>query len=392
MRDPEDDEPRRPECVQVLRKPLWRAWGPKLQSLGVRCELCAEMPQADAVLKILAQQARRTRLSADEAGERADEAAEVPQEADEIWQADVRKMSMWITDAGPPRRPWSLLVTCRNNELIVHQELCLEEPDPAALGRGLLAAILAPLVGPAHRPGVVEVASEVVRVALAPQLAPLDIECVVCEELDQLDHVFLEMDRKLSEPDGMPALIDTPGVTERHVAGFFAGAAEYYREAPWRTVPGDQPIQVRCDGFQTNQWYAVVMGQSGMTLGLALYEELQVLQAILREDEDATRRHSGLSVIFSEAFEISVRDLDAAEQNGWPVAGPEAYPLAFRVNPGMAVRPPLAWELELAEACLRALPAYLQRPERTPARMTVPVASRELTLELAWLKDGPDGD
>jgi hypothetical protein len=76
--------------------------------------------------------------------------------------------------------------------------------------------------------------------------------------------------------------------------------------------------------------------------------------------------------------------LDAAEREGWPVAGPEAYPLVLRINPGMAVRPPLAWELELLEGCLRAIPPFLTRPQRTPARMTVPVASGELTLDLAW--------
>ena len=43
------------------------------------------------------------------------------------------------------------------------------------------------------------------------------------------------------------------------------------------------------------------------------------------------------------------------------MAGPEAYPLVLRINPGMAVRPPLAWELELLEACLRAIPKFLAR-------------------------------
>ncbi len=105
---------------------------------------------------------------------------------------------------------------------------------------------------------------------------------------------------------------------------------------------------------------------------------------MLREERGADRRNSGMSLMYSEAFEISLRDLDAAERQGWPVAGPEAYPLVLRINPGMAVRPPLAWELELLEGCLRAIPPFLTRAERTSARMAVPVSSGELTLELAW--------
>jgi len=149
-------------------------------------------------------------------------------------------------------------------------------------------------------------------------------------------------------------------------------------------VPSDASIEVRCDKFQANRWHVVVMGQSGMTFGLAMYEDREVLQAILREEPHADRRNSGLSVIYSEAFEISIRDLDAAEREGWPVAGPEAYPLVLHINPGMAVRPPLAWELELLEGCLRAVPPFLARSERTPARMTVPISTGELTLALAW--------
>jgi hypothetical protein len=113
-----------------------------------------------------------------------------------------------------------------------------------------------------------------------------------------------------------------------------------------------------------------------------MYEDWDVLQAVLRDEPGAERRNSGLSVVYSEAFEIAVRDLDAAEREGWPVASPEAYPLVLRVNPGLAVRPPLAWELELLEACLRAVGPFLTQDASTSARMTVPVASGELTLEL----------
>ncbi len=46
------------------------------------------------------------------------------------------------------------------------------------------------------------------------------------------------------------------------------------------------------------------------------------------------------------------------------------------------MRPPLAWELELLEGCLRAIPEFLARKQQR-ASVTVPVASGELTLELA---------
>ena len=45
---------------------------------------------------------------------------------------------------------------------------------------------------------------------------------------------------------------------------------------------------------------------------------------------------------------------------------------------GLSLRPPLAWELELVEACLQTIPEFVARHQQDgPAReeFTVPVAS-----------------
>ena len=96
---------------------------------------------------------------------------------------------------------------------------------------------------------------------------------------------------------------------------------------------------------------------------------------------------SALSMMFSEAFEIPVRDLDAAEKHGWPVAGPEAYPMVIRVNPGLAMRPPLVWELELLEGCLRAIPDFLTEKNAVLVK-TVAAASGKLTVRVSWVGEG----
>jgi len=98
------------------------------------------------------------------------------------------------------------------------------------------------------------------------------------------------------------------------------------------------------------------------------------------------RHTSGLSVTYGEEFEIALPDLAAAEKFGWPVAGPEAYPCAMRINPGMAVRTPLVWELELLESVLRAVPVFIDAKTDGLAK-TVPTATGELTLKLSWLEE-----
>ena len=70
------------------------------------------------------------------------------------------------------------------------------------------------------------------------------------------------------------------------------------------------------------------------------------------------------------------------------MARPDAYPEVCHKKRGLSWRPPLAWELELLEGCLRAVPEFVGRHKQgDPAReeMTVPVASGPLKLVLSWV-------
>jgi hypothetical protein len=96
------------------------------------------------------------------------------------------------------------------------------------------------------------------------------------------------------------------------------------------------------------------------------------------------------TVTFGEEWDIPVADLEAAHSHGWPVARPDAYPEVFHKERGLSLRPPLAWELELMEGCLRAVPFMARHRQDDPAteEMTVPVASGELKLALSWVVEG----
>ncbi len=135
------------------------------------------------------------------------------------------------------------------------------------------------------------------------------------------------------------------------------------------------------------------MGQSGLTFGVSLFEDLNALKSMwLSADSDAqnAREMVTLTLIFGEQTEISVLDLEAGRKHGWELAGPQAYPSIFRKERGMTVRPPLAWELDLMEGCLRAIPAFIARhkpDDLSKHKMSVPVASGSLTLTLSWVEE-----
>ena len=129
------------------------------------------------------------------------------------------------------------------------------------------------------------------------------------------------------------------------VADFYQAAAGYYRRAPWRKLGDETAIKVECDRFESGPWYAVVMGQAGITYGLALYDNLKTLKRLWTKkmsDEEGARSMQVFSVMFDDKTGINTADLDACETYGWEVAGPEAYPAIFRKERGMTMRPPLA--------------------------------------------------
>ncbi len=310
----------------------------------------------------------------------------------DVWQADFRQFGRRVEEGGELFRPWLVVVTSRTNGLIVSQTMALEPPTSDLLWTQLAEAMQKPMMGKRHRPTELQVGVDERWDELTPHLDEIGINVVPVEKLDQIDFVFEELNKAMAA-DQPPGLLEMPGVKPEQLAGFYQAAAEFHRKAPWRKLGYEMAIQVECAEFESSPWYAIVMGQSGMTFGVALYDDLKTLRRLwsgaMSEEENA-RQTVALTVTFDDKAEIPDADLDAIERYDFEVAGPGAYPSIFRKERGMSMRPPLAWELRLMEGCLRALPEFVakHRPDdRSRHKMTVPVASGELTFTLSWIAD-----
>src|SRR5207237_10017222 len=115
---------------------------------------------------------------------------------------------------------------------------------------------------------------------------------------------------------------------------------------------------------------------------------LRRLWAGERADEDNARQRLATAVTFGEEWDIPVADLEAATKHGWQVARPDAYPEVFHKERGLSLRPPLAWELELVEGCLRAVPEFVNRHKQDgPGKEEIspPVSSGHLKVVLSWV-------
>jgi tetratricopeptide (TPR) repeat protein len=311
----------------------------------------------------------------------------LPQEYD-VWQADFRQLPTWTRISGKPVRPWVVLVTSRSNDLVLAHEMPEETPSAALLWDVLVQAMQHPAAGTPHRPTELQVRADERWETLSPHLDEIGVGLAIAEELDQLEVVFNEMCAHIcGQPQ--PGLLDMPGMTPAQVGSFYEAAAGFFRQAPWKKVGYEAVIKVECDKFQSGPWYAVLMGQSGLTMGLALYEDPNALRRMWARDhtEDDARQSVVTTVTFGEEWNIPVADLEAARRYCWQVARPDAYPSIFHKERGLSMREPLTWELELMEGCLRAVPEFVTRhPQGDPAReeVTVPVASGPLRLVLSW--------
>jgi tetratricopeptide (TPR) repeat protein len=319
----------------------------------------------------------------------------LPQQ-DDVWQAGFRQTPNWIVIGGERVRPWMILVTSQSNDYVLAHNLADDEPIPALLWDTLVRAMQHPAMGDPHRPSELQVLPGERLESLRPHFEEIGVRLVVADELDQLDGVLTGLTEQIGG-EAEPGLLDAPGLTPHLVGGFFDAAAIFFQQAPWKKVGYESAIRVECDKFQGGPWYAVLMGQSGLTMGLALYDDLETLRRLWEGDmgdEENAEQTVAMSVTFGEESEIPVADLEAAKRHAWKVARPDAYPSVFRKERGMNIRPPLAWELELMEGCLRATPDFVNRrrqDDATKEEVTVPTAAGELKLGLSWVVDLEEG-
>ncbi len=390
MQNPEHAEPHRPQGIQLLRKSLVKAWSSKLGQLNVRCELVDELPQIDALKEAFQQKLASSSHPGHEQPADDTDLEQLPQEFGEVWRAAVRKLPAWIQIDGQICRPTVRLVLDASNDCILATELLDHEPPEDWLWQGIRSAMWGPSVGEPRRPSVVQLSPEESLYEIGTRLESIGVRCVVNEDSRPVDELIDDLADTVAGPRRIKALIRIPGIKPSQLENFFSAAADFYRTAPWKHVPGDTILRIDTDAFTSGPWYAVIMGQSGMELGIVLYEDLKLLRTIIAgrlSDEENARRTSALSVSFGEVFDIAPEDGDAIEQHRWPVAAEEAHPMVLRTNPGLVLRLPLAWELELLTACLRAIPAFIHQKGCDESSHSAATGTRDIILRLTRMPD-----
>jgi hypothetical protein len=184
-------------------------------------------------------------------------------------------------------------------------------------------------------------------------------------------------------------------VSAEQARDFYRAAASFYREAPWRIAGEAETIKIKCQQLGGGPWYAVILGKMIQIKGLMLFDDREGRRLMQRANyERIADRLRAIAVHYEGADQADPDDVAAVRQHGFEVAGPHAYPLAFRMETGRRFREPKAWELELLEACLWMIPDFLKRAhDRKPDvyEYAFDGTIGRMSLDLAWSRAGRSG-
>ncbi len=267
-----------------------------------------------------------------------------------------------------PFRPEMALWIEEPSGLVVGQQVSAPEDAAGALGRALLEAMRAPLIGPARRPDAIRIADAGDAVALRAAVGnAIPVTIAPTPELDVLLNQMLE---SMAADADAPSYLDGGRIAPEAVAKLFSSAEMLYRMAPWKVASDDQVLRLDIPSLGVEGACLSIIGSLDEKLGLILFPSAAGYDAFLRAEEDFASGESDappdlgtdwLSLSFDRGADLPASMRREVAKHGWPVADAAAYPVVMRFERDRITRPPTEREFEIATACATSLCAFFAK-------------------------------
>ncbi len=263
-------------------------------------------------------------------------------------------MPMWLDGPdGTPYRPRGGVWTSLETGLV---NVKVGEANAADVAVAVAALVELGLKFAQTRPTAIQVTDQALGEQIVHALG--DPELVVTV-VPRLDAVSTLIDRMAAETDGEapPAALEGKGVTVERMRAFAVAARDFYAAAPWGLLSDTDLIHVEAPSVAKAFRHLTVLGGAGHTFGLGFFSSSRAFDRMMEAPDPTTLLGSSgaWSVTFDEPSNIPLSDHDLWEEQGFPVAVPEAYPVAACYGPSGGIRRPSARELGDIEAVLLAL-------------------------------------
>lgn len=273
------------------------------------------------------------------------------------WIGGTASMPAYVTGEGTPYRPEALFWLDTDGAILGSTVAKPGELLPLA-GESLQSAIEQPMYGRPRSPTRVRVASAELAAALRAGHPGLDVVCAPTPELDEL---LASMWNTMEDDDATPQSYLSTEVGTDAMASFFKAVAALFRQKPWTAVPDDQCLfSVTIEQLGVRDAALSVIGQMGQSFGLVLFSDLDDFAAYLEaaeaielgEDPDMPPH---LALSFERDAELAPELRKEIAEHDWELAGADAYPWLYAVDPDLVARPPTAEEVAMTEAIAHAL-------------------------------------
>ncbi|MFB3816864.1 MAG: tetratricopeptide repeat protein [Candidatus Methylomirabilales bacterium] len=308
--------------------------------------------------------------------------ARLPRIAGEAWHGGLVRLPSWVLDSpgGKPYRPWAALwISERTGFIHLKTQEEGQGRDPGLALAALLEFGLTRKLANC-RPERVQVTDEATAEYLARNLGDTGIQISATANLSAIDELLRRFAEDMHGAPLPPDALDAPGVTVERMRAFAEAAKAFYAAAPWRHLTDEDLVRVESPEAPRGLGYLSVLGGAGYTFGLSFYEQPGELDAIAAADDpaDVADGPDHWALLYGPISDLSLGDADLWEEQQFPVAGDQAYPLAARLGPNGVLRPDAA-TLAYLEALLLAL-AETTEEEIDRGRWSRPVQAHDGTV------------
>jgi hypothetical protein len=279
------------------------------------------------------------------------------------WIGGLVSMPAYVTDDGEPYRPEALFWMGAEGAVLGHT---LGKPGElvAFAADSLRNTLERPMVGDAHTPARVRVASPELAEALRAGHTGLDI---VCAPTPEIDEVFELLHEKIDADAGHAQSYLSSEIGPDAIGAFFRSAAGLFRAKPWKLIPSDQDLlSVTIEELGIRDAALSVIGQAEKSAGFVLFSNLEDFEAFLEatdaiaDGEEPRRMPPHFALCFEQGAALGSALRKEILQHRWEIAGADAYPSLVFTDGDLAVRPLTAKEITIAEAIALALTAEVE--------------------------------
>ena len=276
-----------------------------------------------------------------------------------------RLLSPFFITEGDPYRPEMILWLELPEGLIVSHTLVDPDASPVSFAQTLRDAMRSPMIGPPREPSRVRVADALLATEVRAIAPEIEVEVAPTPELDDVLRSFAEYRARDDAPGRDPSYLEGGRIPAEAIAKLFRAAELLHCIAPWKFASDSQVIRLDIPGLGVEGACISIIGQMGESLGIVIFPSLVAYERFLHGIEVRQRRGGPIDMgttVLSLDYERGAELPDSLRKeianHGWPVAGPDAYPMVHHRDPDGMPRPLKEKDIAIATACAMSLSAF----------------------------------